>query len=387
MTLWSGHIAQRESKYAQRQRSLAVSSAQTMIDDFATALETLSAPTKPRLELLKKVAGVFDQLEETRDLRDRFATEQGIAEAQGSIHATLRIADTLVDLGDRNAAMGRIRSAEELALELQKKRARDERGNLLLAEVLIAKGQLLKDESNIEEAEIDADVALRNLRVLDSQKDQAFGKTIEIMLCRALTLQGSLLFDTTSFDEAERVLKQAIEDGERIYRQSPDDADAVDAYASALQGLGWLYNRAYREDLVREPIERSLSVRRLAVEKSARNARLRLQLDSASAIWNHAIVRRSDGDGRIRESFDQSIEKLRKRSGEDPDNFDLRVRLMTALFSYGTYVMYYSDAQSAIPLFSETLRLGIALHNQRKNDRSLDDALFQCKVRGRRSIS
>jgi tetratricopeptide (TPR) repeat protein len=240
-------------------------------------------------------------------LRDRFATEQGIAEAQGSIHATLRIADTLVDLGDRNAAMGRIRSAEELALELQKKRARDERGNLLLAEVLIAKGQLLKDESNIEEAEIDADVALRNLRVLDSQKDQAFGKTIEIMLCRALTLQGSLLFDTTSFDEAERVLKQAIEDGERIYRQSPDDADAVDAYASALQGLGWLYNRAYREDLVREPIERSLSVRRLAVEKSARNARLRLQLDSASAIWNHAIVRRSDGDGRIRESFDQSI--------------------------------------------------------------------------------
>jgi hypothetical protein len=60
---------------------------------------------------------------------------------------------------------------------------------------------------------------------------------------------------------------------------------------------------------------------------------------------------------------------------------------MTALFSYGTYVMYYSDAQSAIPLFSETLRLGIALHNQRKNDRSLDDARFQCKVRGRRSIS
>jgi serine/threonine protein kinase len=85
VTLWSGHIAQRESKYAQQQRSLAVSNAQTMIDDFATALETLSAPTKPRLELLKKVQAfsinlkrrvtcVIDSLpsKELRKRRDRF---------------------------------------------------------------------------------------------------------------------------------------------------------------------------------------------------------------------------------------------------------------------------------------------------------------------------
>jgi tRNA A-37 threonylcarbamoyl transferase component Bud32/tetratricopeptide (TPR) repeat protein len=379
-TLWYGNVVQRESDYAREQRRLAVLSAQTMIDDFATALETLSAPAKSRLELLKKVSAIFDRLQ-AREPAGRFATEQEIAQVEGSIRTMLRLAAVLLDLGDRGEALAKVSEAETLARELQNAGASRERGGLLLAEVLIAKGQILRDDANREAANC-TNEALQNLQVLDAQKEKTNREKLELLLCRATTLKGDLLTGSTSDYEAERLLKRAVSHGEAIYARHPDDTEVVDAYATALQDLGSYYDFDYKEDLAREPIERSLAIRRMAVDKSPRDARLRSQLEAATAAWSDVASRANgkDRDGSIRRSLDQSIGDLRKRCEDDPDNFDAGYRLMRALHSSGTYETYNYNPKAAISLFEEERRIGTALSARRAKDPRLDRDLFETGV-------
>jgi serine/threonine protein kinase len=376
ITSWYGNIARRESDYAQQQRGLAVLSAQTMIDDFATALETLSAPTKPRLDLLKKVSAIFERLQASESAY-HFSTGQGTAQAEGSIRTMLRLADVLLDLGDKEAALGKVNAAETLARESQKQRSNDQRSALLLAEVLIAKGEILKDEVDPGPATSCVNEALGSLKFLDPQKIKLDQRKVDVLLCRATALKGNLMADSVSFDEVERILRCAVEYGERIYSQCPNDAEVVDAYASALQDLGSHYNHAYREYLAEEPIQRSLAIRRMAVDKSPRDSRLRLQLEAATAALSEvAILTLGNNDGSLRQSLDQSVDNLRKRCEDDPDNFDVRLRLVKALDSYGSYDMYHYDAKSAISLFEEAFQVGMALHTQRTKDPNLDERLF-----------
>jgi eukaryotic-like serine/threonine-protein kinase len=63
--LVADRIARNERNYALQQRELAASSARTMISDLAAELETTSAPIERRLELLQRVAAVFDRIDAT----------------------------------------------------------------------------------------------------------------------------------------------------------------------------------------------------------------------------------------------------------------------------------------------------------------------------------
>jgi serine/threonine protein kinase/tetratricopeptide (TPR) repeat protein len=376
-TLWYGDVARRESDYARGQRRLAVLSAQTMIDDFATALETLSAPAKSRLELLKKVSAIFDRLQ-TTERAGRFATEQEIAQAEGSIRTMLRLAAVLLDLGDRGEALAKVSGAETLARELQNAGASRDRGGLLLAEVLIAKGQILRDGAKRKAVNC-TNEALENLQVLDALQEKTNREKLDLLLCRATALKGDLLRGLASDDEVERLLKRAVAHGEAIYARHPDDADVVDAYATALQNLGSYYDFGYKEDLAREPIERSLAIRRTAVDKSPRDARLRSHLEAATAAWSDVASRANDKgrDGSIRQSLDQSISDLRKSCEDDPDNFDAGYRLMRALYSSGIYEMYNYNPKASISLFEEERRIGTALSARRAQDSRLDRDLFE----------
>ncbi len=333
-------------------------------------------PTKPRLDLLKKVSAIFERLQASESAY-HFSTEQGIAQAEGSIRTMLRLADVLLDLGDKEAALGKVNAAETLARESQKQRSNDQRSALLLAEVLIAKGEILKDEVDPGPATSCVNDALGSLKFLDPQKIKPDQRKVDVLLCRATALKGNLMADSASFDEVERILKCAVEYGERIYGQCPDDAEVVDAYASALQGLALHYDNAYREYLAQEPIQRSLAVRRMAVDKSPRDSRLRLQLEAATAAWGEVAIRTlGDSDESLRRRLDQSIDNLRKRCEDDPDSFDVRLQLVKALNSYGVYDLYHHDAKSAISLFEEAFHVGVALHAQRTKDPNLDQSLF-----------
>ncbi len=373
--LWSGRVAQEESKYALQQRSLALASAQTMIDDFAAALERLSAPTKERAELLKKVAAVFDQLEGTNKPGLSATADQRVAQAQGSIRTALRLAGTLVDLGDRDGAMEEISSAEMLVRELRKERVAEEQINLLAAEVLVTKGEFENGESKSQEPERDVEEALNYLRKTGSLGHESQGWKRNILLCRAFTLRGDFRFHAPKA-EAEKFYQEAVAIGEKAYRQNSEDPELIDAYATALQSLGIFYRYAYRWDLIKEPIERALTIRRTAAERSPMNARLRLQLDRATAAWAdefNAAGSHSD----VESNRDRAATILRNQCKQDPDNVTLQKHLIGALTNAAQFAAFRHHFKSAIPSLSEAVDIGRRLRSRGVGDQELGETLFR----------
>jgi len=271
--------------------------------------------------------------------------------------------------------MERIRSAETVVSELRKERLAEEQSNLLTAEVLVTKGQFENAESKSQESERDVEEALIYLRKIGSQDAKMTNQRRDVLLCRAFTLQGDLRFFSPKA-ESEGFYQEAIAIGEKAYRQNSEDPELIDAYATALQSLGIFYRYAYRWDLIKEPIERALTIRRTAAERSPMNARLRLQLDRASAAWADEF-NAAGGYSDVDSNRDRAATILRNQCKQDPDNVTLQKHLIGALTNAAQFAAFRHHFKSAIPSLSEAVNIGRRLRSRGIGDQELGETLFR----------
>ena len=164
--LASDRAARKERDYALQQRELAASSARTMITDIAAALETMSAPIERRLELLQRVAGVFDQIDATS--RSEVDPAGSAVQLRAEVQTQMILARVLEELGDFNGTIQRLEMAELRARALTNQPVSDPGDQLILAQAMLEKCRALSNAGKIATAAGILEEVLTKLRKLEA---------------------------------------------------------------------------------------------------------------------------------------------------------------------------------------------------------------------------
>jgi tetratricopeptide (TPR) repeat protein len=377
----SGQSARKERDYALQQRGLAVSAANSMIDDVASALQTMSAPTQRRLDLLSRVAAVFDRLDATNN--DGFAKIIDLdgTEGQAAIRTSLGLSRTLLDLGNFKAAMHRAEEAESKARKLETDQPANLNVRLLLAETLIVKSQVQRAASYPGSAS-SLDQAIVRLQTIDRIKelDRVVRKRVDTLLCEGYGCQARLLEESTNDDQIQEILGKAVQFGQGAYVVDPFDPDVVNAYANAFEALGSYYTVIGRDDVAVVAVQQGISIRRKAVAQSPGDSRLQFCADRMAASWasiSDAI--RSDDNQEV--TSVNSTVLLRKMCLEDPENADLQADLADDLANHGA-VLYdrheFKQAIEAIGFYSESIEILKKLRKEGKASKRVNENFARC---------
>jgi serine/threonine protein kinase len=360
----SDRAVRKERDYALQQRELAASSARTMMNDLASALQNMSAPIERRLELLKRVAGVFDRIDATSrsDIDISRKSDQFRAEVQ----TELTLASALQELGDYQSALLHSELAELRAKEILARRDSTADDEVTLARAVSEKCRALFKSGNVNVAAEGLERSIAVLRELSVRRLRTSSQSnLESALCDALTALAMQRKDHANPEGIERMLLEAVQSGERAYMANPMDRSALNSYASSLECLGNAYCGWARFDLVTTPIRKALAIRRQAVAESPGDIELQQRLDRAIAFSGSSIALTNPQNTK----FDfpgESLSMLRKLCAADPNNAELSQNLFRELGNYGTVLVNKNEPEKAKPLLRESLEIAKKLTDQKK---------------------
>jgi eukaryotic-like serine/threonine-protein kinase len=369
----SDRAARQERDYALQQRELAASSARTMISDLASALETMSAPIERRLELLQRVASVFDEIDATsRSERD---PAKSAVQVRAKIRTSLVLARALEELGDIQQAIDRIRAAEMQASRLLQERPPDPADQLLLAESRLEEGKALSKIGNRGAADVlqQASAVLRQLEGRAGLGPDLDVK-MQVLICKALVLKANLISAFNKPEDTLELLTRASGYGERVYLAKPGDKEAADTYASCLESLGGFYADWCRFDLVAKPIRRALAIRRQAAAEAPTNLVLQQLSERAVARWSSTLTLTDPKAAEIA-ALGEGVVILRKLCAADPNNVDLLENLIGSLTDDGRTLAGRKQYQEGERLLKEAIDIGNKVNADKRGRFSIDGRL------------
>jgi serine/threonine protein kinase/tetratricopeptide (TPR) repeat protein len=382
--LASDYTARRERDYALQQRELAASSARTMINDLALSLESMSAPIERRLELLQRVAAVFDQFDATS--RSAVDPARSAAQIQAEVQTSLTLSRALEELGDLQGAIKRSEVAELRAGELWNRQVSDTDNQLILAEVQLEKCRALLKAGDRRLATGILEQILTKLRKFEGGRNLAANSRskLEVLLCDALLQRVSSSATLANPQEALDLLTQAIQYAERAYQRRPSDRDALEVYATSLERLGAFYSDSCRFDLTTGPIRKSLAIRRKAAEEAPADIDLRQRLEKAIAFSGSTLALADFQSAGVKLPG-ESLSVLRRLCSIDPNNADLAQNLVRELGNYGALLMNRNEYEEAKPLLKESIDIAKRLVDGKRASFFVEDwadssafSLFLC---------
>jgi serine/threonine protein kinase len=370
--LASDRAARRERDYALQQRELAASSARTMINDLASSLESMSAPIERRLELLQRVAAVFDQFDATS--RSAVDPARNAAQIRAEVQTLLTLSRALEELGDLQGAIKRSELAELRAGELSDHQISDTDSQLILSEVQLEKCRALLKAGDRRVAVVILEQILTKLRKFEGDRNLAQNSRskLEVLLCDALLQRVSSGATLAKPQETLDLLTQAIQNAERAYQRRPTDRDALEAYATSLERLGAFYSDSCRFDLTAGPIRKSLAIRRKAAEEAPVDIDLRQRLEKAIACSGSTLALADSQSGKITNPG-EPLSILRRLCAVDPNNVDLSGNLVRELGNYGLLFVYRDEYEQAKKLLKESVEIGKKLIEVNKDSFWIED--------------
>ena len=354
--LASDHVARSERDYALQQRELAASSARTMVNDLASALQSMSAPIERRLELLNRVAAVFDQIDATS--RSEADPATSTAQVQAEVQTQLILARALEELGDIQGAIRRADLAQAQAKRLLSDQASDPLAQLLLAETQLEKCRALYDSGQSAKAVKIVEQALTNLRRVEGVSDlkDSQGK-MEALLCDALVRKVKLSDALARPVEALALLTEAVQYGERAYQASPSNRAFFDSYVYSLENLGDFYYNSGQFNLFREPIQKAMALCRKVAAQSPIDAVLQQRSERIIARWATLLAFADSPDDKA-EISSEPLSTMRRMCAADPNNVGLSEELIRELGNYGVFLMNQNDFEKAKNPLQEALNIG-----------------------------
>jgi eukaryotic-like serine/threonine-protein kinase len=219
LILASDRTARKERDYALQQRELAASSARTMMNDLASSLESMSAPIERRLELLNRVAAVFDQIDATN--RTDVDPALSLVQLRAEVQTELILARALEELGDMQGAIHRAEAGELRAKKMLNRQVSDPIDQLFLEEALLEKCRVFFRSGNVVAADGLLEKVLVKLREVENVQGLAATprRRLKILLCNALVLEERLSDPFAKPNETVQLLKEAIEYGESAHQR------------------------------------------------------------------------------------------------------------------------------------------------------------------------
>jgi serine/threonine protein kinase len=370
--LASDRTARQERDYALQQRELAASSARTMINDLASSLESMSAPIERRLELLNRVAAVFDQIDAT----SRGATDPARTAVQirAEVRTQLILARALEELGDLQAAIHRSEKAEMQAKRLFKLGATDPGDELVLAETVLEKCRALSNGGRMTVAMGILEQALTKFRRLETIGNLApdLRRKLGLLLADALVRKVKLNEPVANSSDSLKLLTEAAQYGEQAYEAEPADQKALEIYADCLESLASFYCTIGRFDLFAQPIEKALFLLRDAVARSPNNPGLQQRYDRLVARWRgtFALLKSPHSDAI---SLADLISMQRKLCAADPNSVALSEDLVRNLGNCGLVLTNQNEYEEAKKLLTEAVALSRRLIAEQKSGFYIED--------------
>jgi tetratricopeptide (TPR) repeat protein len=354
-----------------------------MINDLASSLESMSAPTERRLELLQRVAAVFDQFDATS--RSAFDPARSPAQIRAEVQTLLTLSRALEDLGDLQGAIKRSEVAELRAGELNHQIS-DIDSQLILSEVQLEKSRALLKLGDRRVAVVILEQILTKLRKFEGDRNLAANSRskLEVLLSYALLQRVSSGATLAEPRETLELLTQAIQSAERSYQRRPSDRDALEAYATSLERLGAFYSDSCRFDLTAGPIRKSLAIRRKAAEEAPADIDLRRRLEKAIAFSGSTLALADSQSAHVKLPG-ESLSMLRRLCSIDPNNADLAQNLVRELGNYGALLMNRNEYEEAKPLLKESIDIAKRLVDGKRASFFVEDcaensafSLFLC---------
>jgi eukaryotic-like serine/threonine-protein kinase len=371
--LASDRAMRRERDYALQQRELAASSAQTMINDLASTLESMAAPVDRRLELLKRVVTVFDKIDATR--RSDCDPARSAALTRAEVRTQVILARALEELGDFEGAIHRTEAAESQTRELLSRPVSDVGDQLTLAKVLLEKCRALSNGGKVPAAMENLGRVFPELRELEAEKLPGDCRwNLERVFCDALILRASLREELADPEDTLKLLTDGIRYGQRAYEAKPSDRDALDSYAHSLERLGSFYFQTGQIGLIREPVRRALALRRKAANEAPADIDLQQRSERAVARWGFMIALLGPEDEQV-PVITESLSLQRKFCALDPNNFGLLEDLIRMLGNLGVLLMDRRDYTGAKAPLREALDIGKRLGYESRCNFEIDDYL------------
>jgi len=376
--LASDRAVRSERDYALQQRELAASSARSMINDLASSLESMSAPIERRLELLKQVAAVFDQIDATSPSGQGLDPARSVVQVRAEVQTELILARALEELGDIEGAVHRSDIAELQATKLPMDRASDPSSLLLLPEARLQKSEALSKGGEIGMAWQILEQAITKLHEVESTGGLtgAARRKQEVLLCRALTLTEQLGDPFAKPSDALQQLRKAIEYGERAYESEPSDREALDSYASSLERLGGFYFDSGSSDLFAETVRKALALRHKAAAEAPADNDLQHRSERAVAHWASFLAL---ADPQVA-APEESLAILRRLCAADPNNVGLLADLIQALGNCASLLASRDEYEEAKKLLREAISIGKRLAEQKKFGFYIDENLDNVAV-------
>jgi eukaryotic-like serine/threonine-protein kinase len=364
LILASDRVARRERDYALQQRELAASSARTMIKDLASSLESMSAPIERRLELLQRVAAVFDQIDATS--RSELDPAKSAVQRRAAVQTQLILARALEEMGDDLGAIRRIHIADAQTRKLLNTQRSGRVDELLIAETLLERSRVLYHDGKIVAATEILGQALTKLRELEGLGILITDarRKLNVLLCDALVLKVRLSDTLRKPEETYQRITEAIQYGERAYRAQPSDPEALDCYVQALEYLGKLYYEWGRVNLFAEPVRKALALRLRAATEAPTDIGLQQRSERATAHWGGMLALADSQDEKIP---GQSLSILQRLSTIDPNNADLLEDLIRELGNYAFVLISRKDYEGAKKLLKEAIGTGKRLIDEKRS--------------------
>jgi tetratricopeptide (TPR) repeat protein len=344
-----------------------------MINDLASSLESMSAPIERRLELLKQVAAVFDQIDATSPSGQGLDPARSSVQVRAEVQTELILARALQELGDIEGAVHRSDIAELQATKLSVDQASDPGWLLLQPEARLEKARTLSKAGEIGMARQILEQAITKLHDVENTGGLigASRRKQEVLLCRALTLREQLGDPFAKPSDALQQLREAIEYGKRAYESAPSDREALDSYASSLERLGGFYYDSGRSDLFAETVRKALALRHKAAAEAPADNDLQHRSERAVAHWTSFLAL---ADPQVA-APEESLAMLRKLCAADPNNVGLLADLIQALGSCPSLLGNRHEYEEAKKLLREAINIGKRLAEQKKFGFYIDENL------------
>ena len=349
-----------------------------MVSDVASTLETMSAPIERRLELLQRIASVFDQIDATGRGREKDPTAS-TAQLMAEARTELTIARALNQMGDVKGAIERVDKAESRATRLSQQSSLDTGGQLIVVEVQLEKSLGLSKLGETEAATRVLDEAIENLRELQRVPDpkSESRRKLEILLCKALVRRVQLVGEFTNPCETSKLLIEAVAYGERTYKADPSDKESFKSYVSGLNSMGYFLYGSGRFDTFQEPARKALTLCRQALAKGPTDVAFQQFLARTITNWTNRLNSVESSDGKAEDSAG-SVEIMRRLCVADPNNVELQEQFIEVLGNYGIFLSYQNDFDGPKAPFNEALRIAKGLLDRNKADYDTKDFMQVC---------
>jgi tetratricopeptide (TPR) repeat protein len=340
-----------QSREAGRQRDLAVNVASTMVFELAEGLNRMVGPSESRLGLLNRAAEVFEGI----GVAGGATAEQ----QRRTADAYRMLAQTYFVLGETERALHYIGRAEEVARRLASRTDSQIEDQVVLANVLLNRGDVLAQGSREQEATAAYGEALA-LTIRSEARPGAFPNLHRIMYL-LLSRKADRLYYVGQLDSASVLYQQGFAIAGRLVSHDGTNPEFQSFRASILDRLADVLYYSGRVDESCVRYRETLALRQqLSAQIPNDVAALRnLSISLQNAGW----CSEQEGDtGEAVRLYGEGIAIQRRLFGNDPSNVLAATNLMGGLGEQAKTLFRLGRQADAERHFREALSIGDAFH-------------------------